>query len=223
MTFSPYSLLATLPDAEIIRKKAAEVVARPEFQLDSGSERETFTLWIRLVRWLISPFVWLSKMLQGLPSPLWWLVVIVLSLVLLALIAHISWTLYSAIKNPGRRRSAAVTNVPTATAEDLERAAFEAEAVGDFIGMIRLLFRAGLRRIEKAEDKPIRRGITNYELLKRYRKSPLFEPLEWFVDTIDSKWYGHDVCVSEDCSAGRKEYSRIRELVERQEAHAVGA
>ena len=108
------------------------------------------------------------------------------------------------------------------TAEDLELKAEQAEAQGDFIGAVRLLFRASLLRIERAEERPIRRGITNWELLRRYRTSPLFAPLERFVQTIDSKWYGHDECVRDDCVNCRTEYVRIRGLVERQ-AHAIRA
>ena len=212
--------MGVLPDAEKIRQKAAEVVARPEFRLDSGVDRETITLWLRLLQWILTPFRWIGRILEGLPSPLWWLIVISLSLLVIALCGHILWSIFSAFKSPRRTAATLLASEQQVGAEELERAAAEAESSGDYIGTIRLLFKAGLRRIERAESKPIRRGITNHELLRRYRKSPLFEPLRWFVDTIDAKWYGHETCASDDCAASRAEYSRIRSLIERR-THAI--
>lgn len=217
MRFPSLSLpiLAALPDPDLIRQKAAEVVSRPEFQLESGVERETITFWIRVLRWLLTPFSWLAKSLQGLPSPVWWLVVIVLSLLVVAIIVHLAWTILSAIKGPAKRRSAIAVGDQVTSVADLERAATLAESDGDYIGAVRLLFRASLQRIAKADETPLRRGITNHELLRRYRRSPLFEPLERFVDTIDAKWYGHESCGSEDCLDCRTEYSRICNVLER--------
>ena len=215
-------LLTSLPDAETIRRKAVEVAARPEFQLDTDRDRESLSIWLRILFWLLTPIRWFLSLIEGLPDPLWWLIVIVLSATVVALLVHIVWSFLQALKGTPRKRFGAAASDPKASAEELERAAAEAEAHGDYIGAVRLWFRAGILRIERAEDKPIRRGITNHELLRRYRASPLFEPLQWFVRTIDSKWYGYDVCVAEDCLACRSEYDRICRLAVRR-PHAVGA
>lgn len=217
------SLLATaLPEAKTIRDKAAEIVARPEFQLDTDRQGESLNLFLRVLFWLLQPIRWLLEFLSQLPSPLWWLVVITMTAALVALIAHIVWSFIQAVHGSPRKRLGTLARDSKATPEELERAAAEAERQGDYIGAVRLLFRAGILRIERAEEKPIRRGITNHELLRRYRTSPLFEPLDWFVRTIDAKWYGYETCVSEDCLLSREEYSRICRAAVRR-PHAVGA
>ena len=104
----------------------------------------------------------------------------------------------------------------------LEEEADRAGSRGDYIGAIRLLFRAALRRIEVAEKKKLRPGSTNRELLRRYRSTPLFTPLERFVETIDNKWYGGGTCVEEDYLTCRGEHARILKHVE-EPRFAVGA
>lgn len=77
-----------------------------------------------------------------------------------------------------------------------------------------MLFRAALRRIELAEDKKLRVGITNRELLRRYRQSPLSEPLQLFVEMIDRKWYGGEACESADALHCRESYGQIQTLTQ---------
>jgi hypothetical protein len=93
----------------------------------------------------------------------------------------------------------------------LEQLAERASLAGDYIGGVRLLFRAALRRIELFEHKKLRPGITNRELLRRYRTSPLAAPLARFVETIDLKWYGSLPCERADYEACEIEHDRIRQ------------
>ncbi len=216
------NLMTALPDAETIRRKAAEVVARPEFQLDNDRQNESLGLFMRILLWLLKPLRWFLELIADLPSPLWWLVVILLSVAALALIGHILWSFYRAVIGTPRKRLTAALQDTRSTPEEIERAAAEAEARGDCIGAVRLWFRAGILRIERAEDKKLRRGLTNHELLRRYRSSPLFEPLDWFVRTIDAKWYGYEACVPQDCTLSKEEYARICQWSVRR-PHAVGA
>lgn len=217
-----YVVIAGLPDGEAIRRKAAEVLARRDFQLDADRDDQSLSILARLGIWLLKMMAWFAKLLDGLPSPLWWLVVIGLVVTLIALCAHIVWTFIVAIKGGSKRRTHLLTSDDRRVPEEFERAADQAERDGDYIGAIRLRFRAGILRIELAENRPLRRGITNHELLRRYRSSPFFEPLQWFVQTIDSKWYGHGECQPDDCFTCRSEYDRICQLANRR-AHAVGA
>jgi hypothetical protein len=214
-------LLTSVPDAPAIRGKAGEVVARPEFQLDVQADPESLNLWVRMLRWILTELRRLFAFMQSLPGPLWWAIVIGLCVVLIALITHIIWSFATSIRGKARRRfTADGDDLPDP--EELERLAGRSELLGDYIGAVRYLFRASLLRIERSEEKPIRRGITNRELLSRYKTSPLFEPLKRFVATIDAKWYGHEECMAEDIQNCRMEYSRICGLVERQ-PHAVRA
>lgn len=222
MSFRRLPMLAALPDADAIRRKAAEVVARPEFELDSGIDAEQLNLWWRILMWLLTPVRWFFELLGDLPESLRWLVVIGLLSVLLALVGHIIWTFVRAIQGTPMKRFGSINRDRFASPEELEASAEGRAAEGDLIGAIRCLFRACLLRIERAEEKPFRRGITNREILRRYRTSPLFEPLSRLVETIDTRWYGHAPCEEGDYLDCRTEHARIRSLVERQ-AHAVRA
>ncbi len=212
---------AALPPADDIRRKAAEVIARPEFKLESGNNRDSLPLWLTIVEWLLKPFRWLYNLLEGLPNPLRWLIVIGLTLLLLALCAHLIWSFLTAVRGgPSIRFKRAAPERTTASPEELEAAADRLAAEGDLIGSIRCLFRACLLRLERSEEKPFRRGITNREVLRRYRSSPLFEPLCRMVDLIDTRWYGLDPCLETDLEICRAEHARVRALVERR-AHAT--
>lgn len=214
--------MLALPPDELIRRKAAEVVSRPEYQLDAGLDPDARNLWLQILRWILTPFRWLFDALEGIPDALRWVIVVVISLIAVALIVHIVWSFVGAIREAPPSRFAFTSREKPITPEEIEQAAQQAESAGDFIGAVRYLFLACLLRIERAEEKPIRRGITNRELLKRYRTSPLFEPLRHFVEVIDTKWYGHDVCDPGDLHECRRQHSVVRDIAERR-AHAVGA
>lgn len=206
---------AAVPSADEIRRKAAEVVARPEFELESGASRESLNLWLQIIRWVLKPLRWFFDALDGLPDPLRWVIVIGLTLLLAALCIHIIWSFIGAVRGgpPIRLRRAGPER--TASPEELEAAADARASEGDLIGAIRCLFRACLLRLERSEEKPFRRGVTNREILRRYRSSPLFEPLSRIVELIDTRWYGLDPCLDSDLESCRAEHARVRALVER--------
>lgn len=209
-------LLAAAPSAEAIRRKAAEVVSRPDYQLEQGLDEGTQSLLLTFLLWILKPFVWLFEAMEGLPIGLRVLFIILLSVIAIALIAHIVWTLVSAIRQtPGREpRTLADRDQPADPAE-LESAARAAETAGEHLEAVRLLFRAALLRIEAAEKKKLRVGITNRELLRRYRTSALGDPLQLFVETIDRKWYGGEVCEQSDFDECRQGYLEIQSLTNR--------
>ncbi|MCA9028153.1 MAG: hypothetical protein KDA86_23285 [Planctomycetaceae bacterium] len=206
---------ASIPTSDEIRRKAAEVVSRPEYHLDQGLHEGTDSLWLTIITWILKPFVWLFEALDGLPVALRVLVIVVLGLVAIALIFHIIWSLVASIRqSPGRERLAPLDRESLVDPLVLEAAARKAEADGEYLESVRLLFRAALRRIELAEDKKLRVGITNRELLRRYRQSPLSEPLQLFVEMIDRKWYGGETCESADALHCRESYGQIQTLTQ---------
>lgn len=204
--------MAALADPESVRRKAIEVVSRPEFDLSPSSDAP-LNLGLRILMWILKPIGWLFAALGDISLPLKIVIVSVLVLVLAALITHIVYTFIRAFQGPVRKRHALVADRP------LQPEAFEATArrrarEGDFIGAIRALFKAALLRIEQSETKPLRRGITNREILKRYRSSRLFEPLGKFIEMIDSRWYGYTPCEQLDFAICESEYERIRSVLE---------
>lgn len=206
---------ADLPPPDGIRRAADEVVARSYYQLGTGPRSDAEPFLLEVIRWILTPFEWLFESLEGLPEFLRWAIVVLCVIVCVALLSHIFYTLVMAIRGPIQRRrqpfDAATREVDPV---DLESGADELGAQGDYIGAIRLLFRASLRRIELAERRRFRPGYTNRELLKRYRATPLFDSLARFVETIELKWYGNSPCNQSDYLQCLDEHGRIRQHVE---------
>lgn len=207
---------ASLPPSETIRERAAEVVSRSYYDLGEAPRPSGPPWWWEILRLLIKPFEWLFNSMEGVPDWLRWIIVVLTALLCVALIAHIVYSFVVAIRGTNRQKAAfqlgESREVPP---DELEREAESAQTSGDYIGAIRLLFRAILRRIELAEDRRFRPGLTNRELLRRYRSSPIFPALERIIETIDLKWYGGQTCIAQDCVACRAEHQRIRQAIER--------
>ncbi len=192
-----------LPDAETIRRTAAEVIARPDYQRDpqADSGATLLELLLRGLDWVLTVIGRFLNALHGLPTWLQLIVVIGLVIALLALVAHIGYTIYNIFRQPVRNKAfqAAARAARDPAAYESQVAA--AVASGDFSLAVRLLFRACLLRLDLAERRAARAGATNREYLGRYRGAPIFEPLKLFVETIDAKWYGRGLCGRADYEA----------------------
>ncbi len=188
-------------------------MARAEYKLDEGLSEESQTLWLMLLRTLLRPFVWLSEVLGGLPTFLQIIVTIVLVIVVIALMSHIIWSIVAAVRGKPRHvQPAGTRTVQESEPKELEAAAERAAANGLYLEGIRLLFRASLVRIERAQKRKLRVGITNRELLRRYRNSSLAEPLARFVDMIDRKWFGDEDCHAVDFESCLNDQLIIRQV-----------
>lgn len=213
----------TLPDPEVIRQTAQEVVERPAYRLDAVPEGG---LTLReIVRAIIDFFEWITTPLRGLfeVSPVFaWVVVLTLILLLALILGHLIYT-FAAVFQRRKRAFELPDDVEAgARPEMFEQQAQQAVAAGDYIQAVRLLFRACLVRLEQAEERPLRRGLTNREYLRRYEDTLFHEPLVPFVNTIDRKWYGGGECRAEDyeqCAHAHAEVQRaIREVGHAQRA-----
>ena len=216
---------SSLPDPEVIRRTAAEVIQRPDYQLDKvgGDSSGLVEMFLKLLWWMLTPFRWLFEALEWLPDPVRWLVVIGLVVIVVALITHIVYTIIVAIRGPQRRRSYAVDAAPIPLDPAiLEKQALEAAARGEFIDAVRLLFRACLLYLERYEKRAFRRGTTNRDLLRRYNGTPVHPPMSRFVETIDLKWYGGGDCLQADYDACQVAYRHIGTVIrERPDAHSA--
>lgn len=209
----------SLPDENVLRDKVREVLARPDYHLQpSGDSTEWLieTL-LTVLKWIIAPFKWIYELSEGLPGVLRWLIVLALAVAVVAIVAHIIYTLVSAMRGGDRERFVLPTEPAPArmTATELEQLAESAAARGELIVAVRFLFRASLARLELREKKLTRRGLTNREHLRRYRGTPFFEPLEILVSTIEWKWYGEQTCVNEDWETCRRAYQSMAGLAVR--------
>jgi hypothetical protein len=200
-------MAAPLPAADEIRETARVVLERPEFHVETappgGAELIRFLEW--LVRLLLKPFIWLFNAMEGFPDPLRWLVVIGLFVLLVALLAHIVYTVFTVLRPVSRRVElgdvVAKTELRPA---DFEQLAAEAAAERDYIGAVRCLFRAALATLQQRDQRRLRPGVTNREILARLRDARMIEAVRLLVETIDSGWYGRQPC-------GEGEYHRCRE------------
>ena len=81
-----------LPDPEIIRQTATEVIRRRAFSLEheSNSDQILFSLIRRFLEAWMAVFRWLFKLVEGLPEWLQWVVVIGMLAVLVAILGHMA-------------------------------------------------------------------------------------------------------------------------------------
>jgi hypothetical protein len=205
---------STLPPPASIRDAAREVVSRPYFKLDSSSGSDGTSFLRQLLEWLIWPFKWIYDHTQGVPEVLRWVIVGLCFAICVALIAHILYTLIKAMSVPiARGRLPLDSTAREIDPSEFEKQADGASAGGDYISAVRLLFRAALRRLEIFEKKKLRPGITNRELLRRYRATPLADSMLSFVNTIELKWYGQAPCEQADYVTCRHEHGRICQYI----------
>jgi hypothetical protein len=198
--------VASLPDPDVIRRAADEVVRRPEFRLEPV--RETSILW-NFVRRLLRSFLKLMDQLWDVSPVLAWVVIILLIVTLLALTIHVVYTLRRGLRShiglgatlSGKRRQL--------DPAQLEREAEEAANRLDYIGAVRLLFRAAVLRLDQHAGRTARPGMTNREYLARYRASNVNDALGQFVDVIDAKWYGYGACDVDDYRRCRQAHALI--------------
>ncbi|HET6328158.1 MAG TPA: DUF4129 domain-containing protein [Planctomycetaceae bacterium] len=210
-----------LPDPQIVRQTARDVLARPEYQLDPPTDFSDFIaqFW-DLIRHVLRAiqlwFAWLAAMSPILAA----LIVLALVVSVLLLLGHIGWTLV-AVARGDRRGAAALAELSRRKVDpaELAREADHAGASGNYILGVRLLYRACLTRLEQTEERAFRPGATNREHLNRYRATPLYDWLARFVSIIDMKWYGSEPCLASDFAECRDAYERIT-LLARGRAHA---
>ena len=197
---------ASLPDPDVIRRTAGEVVRRPEFRLEPV--RDSSILW-NFIRRLLRLFHDFMDQLWDISPVLAWLVVILLVVTLVAVTFHIVYTLRQGIRSHIGLGTALSSKRKGLDPAQLERQAEEAAGQSDYIGAVRLLFRAAVLRLDQHAGRASRPGMTNREYLIRYRATSVIDALGQFVDVIDAKWYGYGECDVEDYRRCRQAHALI--------------
>lgn len=219
-----WHLAAGLPDPDEIRRKAAEVLARPEYaQAPPEEESAAQELLLRVLRALRDGYYWLADSLGFLPASLRYPVAALLVAALVLLFVRFILMLRRASELPTRGSRVRDRQRHGQSPEELESLAQQEFERGRVIEAVRLLLRAGLLRLEQFEKRPHRPGTTNRELLRRYRASPLFEPLQTLVDTIDLKWYGDRPAAPDDYRNCLDAEVRLREVLASRAPRAAAA
>jgi hypothetical protein len=137
------------------------------------------------------------------------LVIVLLVAVLVALIAHIVYSLHQGLRTHIGLGASLSSKRRQLDPVQLERQAEEAANRQDYIGAVRLLFRAAVLRLDQRAGRQSRPGTTNREYLTRYRASGVIDALKQFVDVIDAKWYGYGECDVDDYRRCRQAHAMI--------------
>jgi hypothetical protein len=194
-----------LESAAEARGRAREILSERRFQEPSRLRpfREPLE-WLRdRLRSALEPIV--SRVAPHVPggrSTVWTilaLIVVALATVLAARVVR-------------RRTAEAVQRVPAASTgpvdpRRLEREADEAEWRGDLERSLRLRFRAGLVRLQRADVLPARDSLTSGEVARRLR-SPDFDRV---AATFDEVVYGRRPADPADVTSSRAAWSRVLE------------
>ena len=202
---------AAAPDD--IRRKIRDVLSRPEYDLTPPSTQgeSLLAILLRILEWVLRPFRWLGERLWEIHPALYWLMIAVLVGLLLFFLVHIVWMVARAVRRHADHKpwDEADRLSRLTDPSQLESEALALAARSDYIGGVRLLFKACVRRIELAEKRPFRGGITNREILRRYLKQSWGGDLATLVQTIDFKWYGDEPCLAADFEACRRAHANV--------------
>jgi hypothetical protein len=201
-----------LPPPDEIRRLAQEIVHRSVYDLGpSGDDVPVVVRILRVLRKIFGPIYDWFEALWIVSPILAAVLLVILFAVLLALIWHIVYSFRSAMRAPAPLKSGFETGTHALTPAELEQRARIAGKNGDYIEAVRLLFMASLLSLESAQKRTVRRGTTNREYLQRFKNSPAFEPLFFFVDTLDRKWYAGVACTESDYQESLRAYASIRQ------------
>ncbi len=201
-------------NAETIRQTAQEVLSNARYQTSQNESVDLILLLERFFRWVFSPLAELFGPLSGISLVFAWVIfglVVVGFLMLMILVCNrlitFKRTAYVArnLRHESRHRDPL----------ELEKLANDSFESRDYVVAVRLYLMATLLRLELAQEKRFRPGMTNQEHLRRYQRSPLFEPMQYIVNLMDRTWYGGVSCDLESASKCRDAYHEIRAHIQR--------
>jgi hypothetical protein len=181
------------PEEEQVRRELERVFARPEFNPEPS-------VYLRQVlEWLFELFRRLNGLSSADPT-LFWVIVISCVILLVLLVAHITWTVYQAIHMSPRLETKGQLDARRRRLSARFRAeADERAAAGDYTGAVRLLFLSLVHAFDETGRLLFRPSLTNREYLRYFADRPsVQEFLGFFVDLLDSNWYGQRLTESAD-------------------------
>jgi len=173
-------------DPEQIKAAVQDVLARGPYRLEPS---DAYTLDLSWIFDLIGRFLELiAGPIQHASFPVAMLIAGVLLLVLVALVAHIMYSFYVAMRGaPSRMVTLGKTALPNPVT--LEQQAEQLAAGQNYVDATRTLFRAALARLELKRGGRMMLALTNSEYLRTFRSPWVIENLKVFVELINWKWY----------------------------------
>ncbi|MCB9479369.1 MAG: DUF4129 domain-containing protein [Deltaproteobacteria bacterium] len=197
-------------DPDAVRRVAQEVIAQSHYKIGSAEPREP--AWMRdleaFLKGLFAPLDRVFGDVFGGNPVIGWVVFIALFVLLIVLVVHLIYSFRQAFDDGAGTgiadRSGGRTDPAT-----LERMAADASGRGDYVGAVRLLFRAAITHLARMGRSPHRPGMTNWAYVRWYRRSSASGALKELAAVIDRSWYGHAPCAAEDYERGLAAYRSI--------------
>jgi len=183
------------PDPRALRRSVDDILSEPAYR-EALAQKEGFDL----LRWLQEH--WAS--LQGLQDASalgFYTVVIGLSVVLAALVAHI---VYTVVRSLRMRQGPSTVAMPVVAQralapEELIAQADDLAGQGDFRGAIRYLYLALVRGLQMRRILPRTKTQTNGEHVRQLAARPTLHALvRPFASMFDEKWYGGGIATAAD-------------------------
>ena len=198
------------PAPETIKQTARQILLGDSYQHEESGRFRLDLSW--LGEWLSLPFEALGNMFEGMSPQLAWVLVIVMVLPVVALLGHIVYSFYVAmrVREDFYFSEQEESLDPSALIDDAQCLARE----GNFVDASRRLFRAALIMLENRREGRIREGLTNREYLETFQSGWVVENLKTFVDLIDWKWYRDRSFSADDYQRCRKAFRKIRARLE---------
>lgn len=204
---------------ETARQLAETVLSREHFELGKEAGKSAIATWLAdllepVGRFIAKIFRWLIEFGTHVheASPfLYWLLVGGLTLLLIALVAHIALTFRQALRERQRIGALSWAEAAEEGPDLLEKRARAAADTGDYFLSLSLLFKAGVLRLEMRDDRPFQPSYTNREYLRRYEKEPVHAPLAKLVGLLE-KWYAGEPIGKSEHSEGTAAYTSLRKL-----------
>ncbi len=211
------ALRPAVPERELLDAKLEEILARPDFRRamrGGGHDPRNVGQWLLLrLRQLLGRLGGLHETNYG----LFLVAVVVGSVLLIAILAHIAYTFLQAFRPRGKprrdaRRAPESSSVePSALIERADQLATQ----GDHRSAVRNLYLALIRSLQMKGVLPRTASQTNWEQLRHLAGRPgLAAIVRPFTRTFDEKWYGGRPADGGDVTRCRKWLQEALQAVE---------
>ena len=166
----------------------------------------------RILDWLSDFFSFAWDPLAGLSTPIRYLVVFGLLLVLSLLLYHLAWTFWKAARAvaAARGEEPRPDTKKTELLDDLAARAREAARAGDWLGAMRLWFTASVVLLSRKGILELRPGFTHREILARGGAPEADRArLEPLVARLDKVWFGGEPASAGDAESFSRTFERL--------------
>jgi len=173
-----------------VRELAGKILARPEYAGATGAHSKLESWLFRFLERILHWFSGLELLRDSSPI-LYWLIVIAIAAVSVALIAHVTWTIWIAMTAP---EPASSERASGASMPDLAREAESLAASGRYLDAAHRLMLASFRTLGERSVIELRPDRSNRWIRAALRGSTLTDNLAVEIDALvehtERRWFG---------------------------------